>query len=112
MGKLTIGSRVLDITEELLMKLDHGFAITIHKSQGSQWKNVILVLDRAAENMLDKTLIYTGATRAQKKLIVCCEDAALIADAVSKGAIAQKRNTNLLKHLQLDIYKKDFGTII
>ena len=112
MGKLTIGSRVLDITEELLMKLDHGFAITIHKSQGSQWKNVILVLDRAAENMLDKTLIYTGATRAQKKLIVCGEDAALIDDAVSKGAIAQKRNTNLLKHLQLDIYKKDFGTII
>ena len=40
-------------------------------------------LDRAAENMLDKTFLYTGATRAQQKLIICCEDETLIDDAVA-----------------------------
>ena len=82
--------------------MDHGFAVTIHKSQGSQWENVILVLDRAAENMLDKTLLYTGATRAQQKLIICCEDEALIDDAVARGSIASQRHTNLLHHLNND----------
>ena len=101
-GILTIGDRDIEITEDLLYKMDHGFAVTIHKSQGSQWENVILVLDRAAENMLDKTLLYTGATRAQKKLIICCEDEALIDDAVARGSIASQRHTNLLHHLNND----------
>lgn len=101
-GTLTIGDRDIEIEEDLLYKMDHGFAVTIHKSQGSQWQNVILVLDRAAENMLDKTLLYTGATRAQQKLIICCEDEALIDDAVTRGSIASQRHTNLLHHLNND----------
>ena len=102
-GTLTIGDRDIEIEEDLLYKMDHGFAVTIHKSQGSQWQNVILVLDRAAENMLDKTLLYTGATRAQQQLIICCEDENLIDDAVARGSIASQRHTNLLTTSTLTI---------
>ena len=100
----TIGVRNgdLEIEEDLLYKMDHGFSVSIHKSQGSQWQNVVLMVDRAAVNMLDKTPLYTGATRAQQKLIICCEDEALIDDAVAKGSIALQRNTNLLHHLNND----------
>ena len=52
--------------------------------------------------MLDKALLYTGATRAQKKLIVACEDPDLILDAVDRGLIAHQRKTNLLQHLHAD----------
>ena len=52
--------------------------------------------------MLDKTLLYTGATRAQKKLIVCSEDMDLIQHAVDRGSIALQRKTNLLQHLNAE----------
>ena len=52
--------------------------------------------------MLDKTLLYTGVTRAQKKLIVCCEDMDLVQKAVDRGSVAFLRKTNLLQHLKAD----------
>lgn len=45
--------------------LDHAWALTIHKSQGSQWKAVIMPIATAHMNMLDNNLLYTGYTRAE-----------------------------------------------
>lgn len=45
--------------------LDHAWALTIHKSQGSQWKAVIMPIAKAHYNMLDNNLLYTGYTRAE-----------------------------------------------
>lgn len=101
-GVLNIDGRKIDLTHDVLDKMELGYAITIHKSQGSQWRNVILVLDEQAHRMLDKTLLYTGVTRAEKNLIICCENDDLIQDAVAKGSIALRRNTNLLEHLSTD----------
>ena len=101
-GILNIDGRKIDLTFEVLDKMDLGYAITIHKSQGSQWQNVILVLDGSAKRMLDKTLLYTGVTRAEKKLVICCEKELLIDDAIASGAVAHKRSTNLLQHLNKD----------
>ena len=56
-GVLNLDGRQIDITDEVLNKMDLEYAITIHKSQGSQWKNVILILDEQARRMLDKTLL-------------------------------------------------------
>lgn len=102
LGSIKIDGRTIDLNANLLDKMNLGYAMTIHKSQGSQWENVVLVLDRRAMHMLDKTLLYTGATRAQKKLIVCCEDMDLIQQAVDRGSIALQRKTNLLQHLNAD----------
>lgn len=101
-GVLNLDGRQIDITDEVLDKMDLGYAITIHKSQGSQWENVILILDEQARKMLDKTLLYTGVTRAEKQLVICCENRDLIEDAVARGSIAHKRNTNMLQHLNSD----------
>ena len=102
LGSVKIDGRMIDLNEDLLDKMNLGYAMTIHKSQGSQWENVVLVLDRRAKHMLDKTLLYTGATRAQKKLIVCSEDMDLIQHAVDRGSIALQRKTNLLQHLNAE----------
>lgn len=45
------------------------FAMTIHKSQGSEFKNVLLTLPvRADHHLLNRQLIYTGVTRAKEKV--------------------------------------------
>ena len=56
---------------------DLAYASTIHRSQGMGIKNVVMVLDYIAFNMLSKQLVYTGFTRASEKLVVFCENAAL-----------------------------------
>lgn len=102
LGVVNIDGQTIDLNSNLLEKMSLGHAITIHKAQGSEWENVVLVLDQAAHLMLDKSLLYTGATRAQKKLIVCCKDMGLIQKAVDRGSIAHQRKTNLLHHLNAD----------
>jgi len=46
-------------------ELDHSWALTIHKSQGSQWKAVIMPIMKQNYLMLDNNLFYTGYTRAE-----------------------------------------------
>ena len=53
------------------------FAGTIHKSQGSQYKVVVMPMAMSQERMLERTLVYTGWTRAQSRLVLLGERAAL-----------------------------------
>jgi exodeoxyribonuclease V alpha subunit len=46
-------------------ELDHAYALTIHKSQGSQWRAVIIPLMMENFRMLDNNLFYTGYTRSK-----------------------------------------------
>lgn len=46
--------------------LDHAYALTIHKSQGSQWDAVLQPISPSHIRMLDNNLLYTGYTRARK----------------------------------------------
>jgi exodeoxyribonuclease V alpha subunit len=52
-----------------LRQVDHAWAITIHKSQGSEFPNVVLIID-GSDDFISKELIYTGITRAKKGLIL------------------------------------------
>lgn len=51
-------------------ELEHAYALTIHKSQGSQWKAVIIPIMRLNYGMLDNNLFYTAYTRAQLFCVV------------------------------------------
>lgn len=62
--------------------LTHAFAITIHKSQGSEFPAVVIVLDGSHHVMLHRSLFYTGVTRA-KKLVVVLGHRRAIARAVA-----------------------------
>ena len=51
-------------------KFKHGFVISIHKSQGSEFELVVLPITSSYGRMLSKKLIYTAVTRAKRKLII------------------------------------------
>ena len=87
-----------------LNKITHGFIISIHKSQGSEFEVVIMPICNSYKRMLYKKLIYTGITRAKKKLILIGEpDAFLYA---VNNSNERSRKTNLLEQLKNNILNK------
>lgn len=62
--------RIAIYTSEMLRKLEHAYAITIHKSQGSEYDAVIIPITAFTHNLLYRNLLYTGVTRAKKMIIV------------------------------------------
>lgn len=55
------------------VKIKHGYVITIHKSQGSEFEVVVMPISHNYHRMLYRKLVYTGVTRAKKKLILIGE---------------------------------------
>ena len=54
----------------MLDELEHAYAITIHKSQGSEYPVVILPAFPFAPQLLTRNLLYTAVTRAQEMVII------------------------------------------
>lgn len=62
--------RVATYDFSLLEELEHAYAITVHKSQGSEYPVVILPLYACAPPLLTRNLIYTAITRAREKVVL------------------------------------------
>jgi exodeoxyribonuclease V alpha subunit len=76
----TITLRMLD--SEVEIKVDKasslnamllGYALTVHKSQGSEWAKVFCVFHQSHATMIQRELLYTAITRAKKELYIICE---------------------------------------
>lgn len=70
------GNEVIYQREDL-GSIKHAYAMTIHKSQGSEFSHVILPISKHYNKMLYNKLIYTGVSRAKKSLIILGEEEAL-----------------------------------
>lgn len=67
----------------LLPEHETAFAMTVHKAQGSQFENVLVILPHAVTPLLSKELLYTGVTRARKQVSLWCCEAAFRQAAIS-----------------------------
>lgn len=56
-----------------LDQISLAYALTVHKTQGSQWDNVVAVVDNTHYALLDSCLLYTAITRAKKKCLLIAE---------------------------------------
>ncbi|OEY93736.1 exodeoxyribonuclease V subunit alpha [Acinetobacter qingfengensis] len=61
----------------LPQSMQTAFALTIHKSQGSEFRHVAVVLDKLAQQLLSKELLYTAVTRAKKMVSIYAHAQAL-----------------------------------
>ena len=87
-----------------LNKITHGFIISIHKAQGSEFELIVMPICNSYKRMLYRKLIYTGITRAKKKLILIGEPNAFIYAVNNNNEVIRK--TNLLEQLKNSIIKK------
>ena len=71
------GNEVLYQREDLI-NIKHAYAITIHKSQGSEFAHVIMPVSKSYYKMLYNKLVYTGVSRAKKSLILIGEEESFI----------------------------------
>lgn len=89
---------IVHYTPAMLTTLRHAYAISIHKSQGSEFPIVIMPISMVYQKMLYRKLIYTGVTRAKKQLILIGNKKAL--DFAIHRHIDQQRRTSLQHFLK------------
>ena len=85
----------------ILEELEHAWAITVHKSQGSEYPIVILPLGNAPYMLLNRHLFYTAVTRAQSMVILVGR--AEIAETMVKNCRESMRYTGLVRRLRGEI---------
>jgi exodeoxyribonuclease V alpha subunit len=81
-----------------LEELEHAYAITVHKSQGSEYPIVIIPAYRAPEMLLMRNMLYTAVTRAQNMVII-----------VGERGVVQKMVDNDRQSLRYTGLKRLFG---
>jgi exodeoxyribonuclease V alpha subunit len=91
--------RVKEYDSADLEMLDLGYATTIHKSQGSEYRSVIINLQCAHSLMLTRPLVYTAITRGKDRVILVGERKALC--IAIKKTDTEKRGTCLAHRLQV-----------
>ena len=74
---------------------DTAWAMTVHRSQGSEFESVLLVLPPQAHELAGPELLYTGATRARSKMLIAADEAVLRAACQQRPS----RRTGLLEKL-------------
>lgn len=67
-----------------LSEVETAFAITVHKSQGSEFNHCCLVLPADNSPLLSRELLYTGITRAKQQFSLLCANPALLQQAIAR----------------------------
>ena len=68
--KVDFDGRIVTYRPDQLEQLELAYAVTVHKSQGSEFEAVILVLPEGKDRLSYRSLLYTAVTRARKLLIL------------------------------------------
>lgn len=104
--RVRFDDRIVTYFSEDLSQLELAYAITVHKSQGSEYDYVIIPLCDVPSRLVYRNLLYTAVTRAKKMLILVGDEA--IWDAMAKNDRKTLRYTSLQKFLKDNAFNVDF----
>jgi exodeoxyribonuclease V alpha subunit len=88
---VAFASGPVTVSGNALPDLRHGWAITVHRAQGSEWPGVVVVLPPEAGGMLSRPLVYTALTRAERHLSIVHAAGAALARAVREVDVRPRR---------------------
>ncbi len=73
-----------------VLDLDHAYALTVHRSQGSEWLGVVVLVSSSFGPMLTRNLLYTALTRGRRAAVLI-GDRAAIAQAIAETRDAERQ---------------------
>lgn len=76
------GENVRSVLATRLRNVETAFAMTVHKSQGSEFAHTVLALPRERNAVLTRELVYTGITRASREFTLVTPTAAVLTEAI------------------------------
>ena len=88
----------VEYKKEDMSMIKHAYAITIHKSQGSEFPHVIMPISKNYNKMLYNKLIYTGVSRAKKSLVLIGEQTAF--EVAVNNDYSTNRKTTLKEFIE------------
>ena len=91
------GAELRSVGVARLAHVETAFAMTVHKSQGSEFAHTALVLPARSGGVLGRELVYTGITRARQHFSLLTQHSALLAEALANPT---RRSSGLLRFLQ------------
>jgi exodeoxyribonuclease V alpha subunit len=100
---IRFGDRLVAYDYADLMELAHGYCVTVHKSQGSEYPAVVLPLHTSHFLMLSRNLLYTALTRARKTAVLIGSARAIGIAMNSTEALV--RYTGLVESLQQSLHQ-------
>jgi exodeoxyribonuclease V alpha subunit len=95
--RISFDEREVEYDFSLLEDIEPAYAITVHKSQGSEYPTVIIPAYSAPPMLLTRNLLYTAVTRAQTRVIVVGKEE--IVDTMVKNNRQTLRYTGLCRRL-------------
>ncbi len=98
-GKVQVDfeGNIVELSGSELWNLQLGYALTVHRAQGSEWRAVIGVLHEAHANMLSRNLAYTALTRASEQFLAVGSRRAW---EIAAGRRREVRHTHLLERIR------------
>ena len=95
--RVNFDNNIVSFKRDEMVILKHAYAISVHKSQGSEFDHVIIPISKSYSKMLYNKLIYTGVSRAKKSLILIGSKEAFLYSVNNDDSL--KRKTTLLYNL-------------
>jgi exodeoxyribonuclease V alpha subunit len=105
---LTDEDESVDYGFDELDELAHAYAVTIHRSQGSEYPAVVIPLTTSSWMMLQRNLLYTAITRAKRLVVLAGSRRALAAAVRTPGA--GRRHTALAQRLAGPVLEQTDGS--
>jgi exodeoxyribonuclease V alpha subunit len=97
--QIDFGAGPVPVPGKLLSDIVHGWALTVHRAQGSEWPAIVVALPPEASGMLSRPLVYTALTRAQRHLSIVHGSGTALARGVREVG-SRPRRTRLAALLQ------------
>ena len=91
--EVQVGEKLIVIPKSAITQIELAYACTVHKSQGSEFDSIIIVLPAEPSNMLQRNMLYTAITRAKKEVLIIEQENCL--EKATKNTKTRKRNSVL-----------------
>lgn len=102
--EVVFDDRIVKYETNIIEEIEHAYAITIHKSQGSEFPVVIMIITNGPPMLYTRNLLYTGVTRAKELLIILGKEN--VFNRMIDNVDTKKRNTGLKHKLEkyMDVF--------